>query len=432
MSASTDLPGTPLHPPQQGPPRGPAVPQRPRRRPWRTVGLTLALLLVAGVLVAAIAGYQDAVDFYRRNDHLVRPVTSEDAQGRALEGGLATAPSDPAVAAELEEVLGQHLASGEFVGGRIALLGPDGAVTEVTEGAATVGPAADPVDLDEPWNVGSATKTFVAVVVLQLAEEGRLDLDEGIARWFPDLPQADRITPRMLLQHTSGLNEYIEDAAVQSDKARRWAPSELIAVAEAAGRLGEPGRAHRYTNTNYLVLGELIREVTGNVWDDEVRTRITEPLGMDHTHVARSVDEVPVGYAVVDGAFVDATRSADPSIGGAAGALLSTGRDLLEFGAALEQGELVSPEMLREMESFVPAEDLSAYGVEHTYGLGVERYRNDRITVIGHLGVGEAQTAYLGYDRAGGRVIAVQLNTAISGPAAVIALESLLAVADLH
>ena len=91
------------------------------------------------------------------------------------------------------------------------------------------------------WNIGSVTKTFVAVVVLQLAQEGRIDLDAGIEGYLPDLPGADRITPRQLLQHTSGLAEYNDKPAVLNDAQRTWTPSELIAVAEAAGRVGEPG-----------------------------------------------------------------------------------------------------------------------------------------------------------------------------------------------
>ena len=75
-----------------------------------------------------------------------------------------------------------------------------------------------------PWNIGSDTKTFVAVVVLQLAEEGSLDLDAGIDRFLPDLVGADRITPRQLLQHTSGLNEYKEQPAVMADTKRANGP----------------------------------------------------------------------------------------------------------------------------------------------------------------------------------------------------------------
>src|SRR3712207_1194826 len=120
------------------------------------------------------------------------------------------------------------------------------------------------------WNIGSATKPFVAVVVLQLAEEGAIDLDAGIERFLPDLPGAERITPRQLLQHTSGLGEYLDQPAVRTDAQRAWTPAELIAVAEAAGRVGEPGGPYHYANTNYIVLGEIVEQVTGRSWADEV------------------------------------------------------------------------------------------------------------------------------------------------------------------
>ena len=337
-----------------------------------------------------------------------------------------TAPVDSARQTLLRGILESHRAAGEFVGARIALREPDGTIIEVTSGTKAVDPASGPVDPNVPWNIGSATKTFVAVVVLQLADEGRIDLDAGIDRFFPDLPGADRITPRQLLQHTSGLGEYINQPAVVNDPRQEWTPAELIAVAETAGRVGEPGGPHSYTNTNYIVLGEIIEQVSGNPWADEVGTRIATPLGMTHTSLI--ADERPIGYELVDGTFVDATYSADPSVGGAAGALQSTGRDLLLFATALANGTLLSPESQAAMRAFVPAEDLSQFGILHGYGLGLEQYATDSITVNGHMGTGEAQSAYVGYDVDRGTAVAVMTNVAIPGPQAIIAVETLLAV----
>ena len=212
---------------------------------------------------------------------------------------------------------------------------------------------------------------------------------------------------------------------MQSDQAREWAPAELIAVAEAAGRYGEPGGPHRYSNTNYIMLGEIIRQVTGNAWYDEVRTRIAEPLGMTSTGYLG--DDRPVGYRIIDGTFVDWTFSSHPSIGGATGALQSTGRDLLLFAAALRDGTLLSPESQAAMQAFVPAEDLSQFGIDHGYGLGLERYGMDGMTVIGHMGTGQAQNAYIGYHVETGTTVAVQTNTATSGPQAIMAVEALTA-----
>jgi D-alanyl-D-alanine carboxypeptidase len=162
---------------------------------------------------------------------------------------------------------------------RIAVREPDGTVTAVGAGTPTLDPASGPVDPDVPWNIGSATKVFVAVVVLQLAEEGLIDLDAGLGGSRSWLPAADGITPRQLLNHTSGLGEYLDQPAVVADARRAWTPAELIGVAEAAGRVGEPGGAHLYSNTNYIVLGELIAAVTGRSWADEVHARTPRRSG---------------------------------------------------------------------------------------------------------------------------------------------------------
>ncbi len=147
-----------------------------------------------------------------------------------------SAPSkeDRARRALLRRILASHRAEGEFVGARIAVLDPEGTVTEVSAGTPTVDPASGPVDPGIAWNIGSATKPFLAVVVLQLADEGLIDLDDGIERFLPDLPSAELITPRQLLQHTSGLGEYLDQPAVREHTARHWTAAELIAVAEAS------------------------------------------------------------------------------------------------------------------------------------------------------------------------------------------------------
>ena len=188
-------------------------------------------------------------------------------------GAPPTSEAD-AIGVTLSNILELHHAVGEFVGARLAVRDADGTITEVSAGTPTLDPASGPVDPDVPWNIGSATKAFVAVVVLQLAEEGRLDLDAGIDGYLPDLAGAEQITPRQLLNHTSGLGEYLDEALV-TDPLRQWTPAELIAIAEAAGRVGEPGGPHHYANTNYIVLAEIIE--TGH----------RQPMGRRGTHQDR-------------------------------------------------------------------------------------------------------------------------------------------------
>ena len=288
-------------------------------RPLHRRASTVAAGLAAGLLLVA-AACSSTSPTATSNTTLAPTTTASAAPTTAAP--TTTAPDENRVAM-LTGILESHHNAGEFVGGRIAFRDRDGRVTEAVTGTPTLDPASGPVDLDTPWNVGSVTKTFVAVVVLQLADEGRIDLDAGIDRFLPDLADASRITPRELLQHTSGLNDYSYQPAVLNDQHRVWTPSELIAVAEAAGPIGEPGGPFHYSNTNYIALGEIIEKVTGHSWDAEVRTRIVEPLGLTHTGVV-GPDLAP-GFIPVNGSFADATHSEDPSLGGAAGAMQSTG-----------------------------------------------------------------------------------------------------------
>ena len=106
-----------------------------------------------------------------------------------------TTATDTARHTMLHNILDGDRVAGEFVGATIALGEADGTVTEAVAGTPTVDPASGPVDPDVPWNIGSATKSFVAVVVLQLADEGRLDLDDGIDAYLPDLADAAHVNP---------------------------------------------------------------------------------------------------------------------------------------------------------------------------------------------------------------------------------------------
>jgi D-alanyl-D-alanine carboxypeptidase len=321
-------------------------------------------------------------------------------------------------------VLDRHRARREFPGAVLALRDPSAAPLTVTVGTAdaTRGGGAR-IDPSTPWIIGSTTKTFVAVVVLQLAQERKLDLDATVEPFFPDLPAASRITTRHLLQHTSGMAEYLHTDAVERGARREWRARELIAVAVARGPLAEPGAGYHYANTNYLMLGEIIEKVTSRPWYAEVRSRILEPLGLRHTGYAgeASAPRTGVGHVLANGKFVDATDLWHPSIGGAAGAMYSTTADLMAFTLALFEGDLLDAKRTAEMRAFVRGED---YGfVDHAYGLGLERYTVNHLTLLGHMGTGSAHGSFIGYDPTSHAAVAVQINAANPGPAAIMAAE---------
>ena len=322
-------------------------------------------------------------------------------------------------------ILDRHRARREFPGAVLALRDPSGASVTVTSGTADATGGGAPIDPSTPWIIGSTTKTFIAVVVLQLAQEGKIDLDATVESFFPDLPAASRITTRQLLQHGSGLSEYLHTDAVERDAGREWRASELIAVAVAKGPLAAPGAGYHYANTNYLLLGEIVERVTSRPWHAAVRSRIIEPLGLRHTGYAgeRSAPRLGTGHVIADGKFVDATLRWHPSIGGAAGGMYSTAADLVAFTVALFEGDLLDAKRSAEMRTFVAGEDYGYVG--HAYGLGLERYTVNNLTVLGHMGTGSAHGSFIGYDPTSHAAVAVQINAANPGPAAIIGAEVL-------
>jgi D-alanyl-D-alanine carboxypeptidase len=332
------------------------------------------------------------------------------------------------VAATLRGIAEAHRADHEFVGAVLSLRKADGTTATVTSGTQTPGgPAVDP---DIPWGIGSVTKTFVAVVVLQLAEEGKIDLDAPVGRYFADAPALAPLTPRQLLQHTTGLNEYLDLPSVIEHAHRKWAPMALVAEAEGRGRLSAADGTFHYSNTNYLVLGELVRRVTGQPWDAVVRHRILDPLHMRNTH-RLGVHAAP-GYGVSGNGFPVQTDRQDPSVGGAAGAMASTAADLLTYTRALQNGHLLSRSSTAAMRAFIPGEDYSSFGIVHSYGLGLERYASKEVTVYGHMGTGSAHAAFIGFDPKRHNTVVVTMNVENPGPQAIMAVEALEAIAAVR
>ncbi|MFL6151822.1 MAG: serine hydrolase domain-containing protein [Ornithinibacter sp.] len=374
---------------------------------------TLAAAALLGALIAPTAGASAAAPGGSAATVSLDPPSTRSPADRDLQGRLTA----------LRE---RHHADHEFVGAVLALQRRGGASVTATSGTKRLGHDSGAVDPKIPWGIGSITKTFVAVVVLQLAEEGSIDLDAGIEKYLPKLRGAERITPRELLQHTSGLGEYLDKPAVLNDAKRTWTPAELIAGAETAGRTGKPGAGYSYSNTDYIVLGKIIEQVTGRWWATEVRQRILTPLHMRHT--AMITPHSAPGYGLVGDSFVDYTDRWDPSVGGAAGGLQSTSSDLLRFIQALAHGRLLSHASQEQMMTFIPAEDLSQFGVvDHEYGLGLELYSTDRVTVYGHLGSGAAHSAFIAFDRRSGASVVAMMNSENPGPQALMALEALTA-----
>ncbi|MEE1742996.1 serine hydrolase domain-containing protein, partial [Streptomyces sp. JV184] len=235
------------------------------------------------------------------------------------------------------------------------------------------------VPKDGQVRAGSNTKAFTAVVALQLVAEKKIALDAPVDTYLPGLLRGEgidgrHITIRQLLQHTSGLPDYVDKAAVLEDPQRYFEPRDLLDDALKQEAHFSPGAKWEYSNTNYLVAGLIIQKVTGRPLGEEINRRIVDRIGLRHTYFPTpgdmTIDEPhPKGYHrdTADSPWREFTEL-DPSWGWAAGAVISTNSDLNRFYTALLDGKLLPPAQLTQMRTTVPAE---AVGPGVRYGLGL-------------------------------------------------------------
>ncbi|HMO58330.1 MAG TPA: serine hydrolase [Roseiflexaceae bacterium] len=334
-------------------------------------------------------------------------------------------PFDPALAAELQRVLDQHVADGSIPGAVAAVHFPG---REPWLGASGVADQqqALPMTPDTRVRIASISKVFTAAVVLLLVEEGTIDLDASIDRWVPDLvPAGDTITVRMLLQHTSGLYDYLEDrnyvAEAYRTGDRMFAPAELVTYAARfplAFAPGSPGDWD-YSSTNYVLLGLIVEAATGNSLASEMRSRIFEPLQLDSTYfVPDEVVAPPVSRGYSRG--TDQTNTS-MSFAFATANLVSTAGDVQRFGAALFGGDLLAAESLAQMLTVVNGK--GQYNMpELEYGLGVMRNRlpvsgaGEASRVFGHIGGFGGFRSALWHAPESGVTVALGVNQAATDP----------------
>ncbi|MFH8367240.1 serine hydrolase domain-containing protein [Streptomyces sp. NPDC018031] len=251
---------------------------------------------------------------------------------------------------------------------------------------------------EDRFRAGSLIKPFIATVLLQLAAEPerRLSIDDTVDRWLPGLVRGNgndgrHITLRQLLQHTSGLYDYLDDPGFRAKYTgtaffdHRFdgaTPEELVRTGLAHEPRFAPGAGWDYSNTNYILAGMVIEKVTGNTYAEEVERRIIRPLGLDGTTLPGTAPSIPgphgrhysTLYVSDPDPQVHDVTELDPSVSGASGELISTARDLNVFFRALLRGELLPPAQQRDM---FTTRDL---GGGRSYGLGI---RSQTLTTCG-------------------------------------------------
>jgi D-alanyl-D-alanine carboxypeptidase len=310
--------------------------------------------------------------------------------------GMAAAAPQP----ELQKGLDQVVAAAAV--GAVAEVRDGRRTWRGTSGVAELG-TTRPVPVMGQVRIGSVTKTFVATVVLQLVAEGRLRLNDSVEKWLPGVvPNGQNITVRELLNHTSGLFDYKDtlpafppDPKFLDLRWRTWTAAEQIQQAVAHPPTSDkPGTEYKYSNTNYLVLGEIIAKVTGRTYSEEITRRLIRPLHLRDTVMPGSSTRIPEphphGYIPIerDGepTLVDFTQM-NPTLFGAGGDMISTPYDVNRFFTALLGGRLLPAHLLREMKT---------PGVKDgTYGLGLAwRETSCKIRVYGNDGDALAYQAY--------------------------------------
>lgn len=293
-----------------------------------------------------------------------------------------------------------------------------------------------------PWNakfrIGSYTKPFVAATVLQLVGERKLSLDDKVERFLPGLIRGKgndgrKMTVRQLLQHTSGLPEYTNAMTsmgtvegFRKTRLRTWTSAELVSLATQFPADFAPGASWGYSNTNYVVASMIIEKITGRAWQQQVRTRIIEPLRLHHTYLPATNPTIPrphaVGYQRFPGPGatredprygepIDATLL-NPSLAGPAGEMISTTDDANAFLQALLTGKVLKRAELAEMLRTVETnDDLRARWPGARYGLGILWAQNSCGGYWTHGGDIPGFMTRNGVTPDGSRSVTVSINT---------------------
>ncbi|WP_433266493.1 serine hydrolase domain-containing protein [Actinosynnema sp. CS-041913] len=289
---------------------------------------------------------------------------------------------------------------------------------------------------DDEFRMASNTKTVTATILLQLVAEGRAGLDDPVGRWLPGVvPNASAITLRMLLNQTSGLFDFLNDAAtlelLLGRTSRPWRPADLLAVAFAHPPLFAPGERWNYSNTNYTLLGVVLEKITGRRYTDLVTQRIVKPLRLKDTYLPTDEEfegrhahgyepdaehlvplfppGTPIGEGFAGPQHHDRvnTTGIDLSAAWAAGGLVSTARDWNVYLSALMSGRLIPRAQLEQMRTAVP----QGGGSDDGYGLGLMEVHTPCGTVWGHSGGFPGYRSHNYTDRTGRRTVTVLATT---------------------
>lgn len=217
------------------------------------------------------------------------------------------------------------------------------------------------------YRIGSGTKMFTAVIIFQLIQEGKINLQQKLNTYFPDLPNADKITIGNLLNHRSGLHNYTEGTNFQEWMDKPATHEQLIKIIKDKGADFEPGVRAEYSNTNYLLLSYIIEKIDRTSFDVVVKKRITSKISLQDTYYGHAIDiskNESASYKY-GGNQWNKEKETDLSIHKGAGSIVSTPADMVRFIDALFNGKLVSQASLKTMTTLVDEYDMGLFPFPH-------------------------------------------------------------------
>jgi len=328
---------------------------------------------------------------------------------------------DPELAAELRDILTDNMEEFGVPGALAGVWIPGKGQLILEEGMSDI-ETGEPMMKEDHMRIGSVTKSFTVTVILQLAEEGLLNLDDRVGDYIPGVENGNA-TIAELADMRSGIFNYTEDGEfvaefVDSHFLRVWTDQELVDAADRNAPYFPPGGGWHYSNTNTVILGMIIEQVAGNPVGEEIRERIIKPLGLGGTFYPETPD-MPVPFARGYGfdPLQDLTFT-DPSSSAASGAMISRVADLHLWGEALGKGTLLSEASQAERLSslvpivYNPCDDDDPEREKRScpeydrYGLGIGELSG----WIGHTGEYVGYTALVMYDPESGSTVVILMN----------------------
>jgi len=222
--------------------------------------------------------------------------------------------------------------------------------------------------IDTKFSIGSIGKTFTAVLIMQLVEQGKLELTDPIEKYLPDFPYEEKseIQIQHLLNHTSGLGNYFTHVEYQANIPVIRSISQALELVYDQKPLFKPGTRYEYSNSGMLVLGAIIEKVTGMSYREYLKKQILDPVGMANSGIWYPEDRVPnraIGYSKIsEGSHKIETENEFPALSD--GGLYSTVGDMLKYDLALRENQLLSQQYKDIMFSVTPPAEKYAYGWE--------------------------------------------------------------------